>query len=164
MKVIAIDPGYERLGIAVLERAQGRQKDIVLYSGCLTTPKTDIHSKRLLSIKNRVEELIEHYQPEAFATESLFFSKNQKTALAVAEVRGVILCLAEEKNLEIKEFLPTHIKIAVTGHGASDKKQIAKLLPALVTLAHEPKLDDEYDAIAIAITFFAHQRNYLKTK
>ena len=157
MKIIAIDPGYERLGIAVME--SGRPETVV-YSTCFQTAKKLPHPTRLAAVQKEILRIIKTYSPTILATEALFFSKNQKTALAVAEVRGVILALAESQGLHIYEYFPAQIKIAVTGYGASDKKQVAQLVEKLVRLPKKPKYDDEYDAIAIGLTFFAHEQRF----
>jgi len=151
-RVIAIDPGYERLGIAILE------SDLVLHSSCFQTKKSLPHHARLAAVHKELARLISEFQPNALATETLFFSKNQKTAMAVAETRGVILALASTQGLNIYEYSPAQVKIAVTGHGASDKKQVAVLVSKLIVLPHVPKYDDEYDAVAIGLTCFAHEK------
>lgn len=156
MKVIALDPGYERLGIAILEKQN--KKDILLYSECFQTDKKEDHSKRLFSIYKRLKELIEEYQPEYGALETLFFAKNQKTALKVAEARGVILAIYESYALKIFEYAPVTIKISVTGYGKSDKTAITKMIPLLVKIDKKIKFDDEFDAIAVGITCLNSQQ------
>jgi crossover junction endodeoxyribonuclease RuvC len=156
MKVIALDPGYERLGIAILEKQN--KKDVLLYSECFQTDKKEDHSKRLFSIYKRLKELIEEYQPEYGALETLFFAKNQKTALKVAEARGVILAVYESYGLKIFEYAPVTIKISVTGYGKSDKTAITKMIPLLVKIDKKIKFDDEFDAIAVGITCLNSQK------
>jgi crossover junction endodeoxyribonuclease RuvC len=150
MKVIALDPGYERLGIAIIEKQN--KKDVLLHSECFQTDKKEDHSKRLFAIYKRLKELIEEHQPEYGALETLFFAKNQKTALKVAEARGVILAVYESYNLKIFEYAPVTIKISVTGYGKSDKTAITKMIPLLVKIDKKIKFDDEFDAIAVGIT------------
>ena len=156
MRILAIDPGYERLGIAVLEKVGG--KDTLVHSECFQTPKTDAHSRRLHAIFVRLRELISKYGPDACAIETLFFSKNQTTALKVAEVRGVVLALAEEYGMNIHEFSPADVKIGVTGYGKSDKSAITKMIPLLVKIDRNIKHDDEFDAIAVGITCLNSRR------
>src|SRR4051812_31039204 len=113
MKILAIDPGYERLGIAVMEKeAKGKEK--VLYSDCFFTSAKLPHAERLKLLGTEIGRLIDEYEPKMLSIETLYFSKNQKTALLVAEARGVILYEAAKKGLIIKEFTPMQIKIAVT--------------------------------------------------
>ena len=158
MRVIAIDPGYERLGIAVLEKSASG-KEVVLYSDCFQTPKTDLFIERLHAIGAELGKIIEKFSPDAMAIESLYFTNNQKTAMHVAEVRGVLMYLATNHNLLFAEYTPNQIKNAVTGDGRADKKQIYNMVTKLVTLKKEIRLDDEYDAIAIGITFLACHKN-----
>lgn len=150
MRVLALDPGYERLGIAVLEKSGS--KDTLIHSECFQTPKSDAHSKRLHAIYVRLGEIIQEFTPDTCALETLFFAKNQTTALKVAEVRGIILALGEEHGMNIHEFSPAAIKIGVTGYGASDKAAVTKMIPLLVKIDKKIKHDDEYDAIAVGIT------------
>jgi crossover junction endodeoxyribonuclease RuvC len=154
MKIIAIDPGYERLGIAVMEKNKGRE--LLLYSDCFITPKTIAHHERLAMVGKELERVVKEFKPQALAVETLFFSKNQKTAMQVAETRGVILYVASRLGLHVHEYMPVQIKIAVTGYGKSDKSHIISMIPKLVNIAKKIKYDDEYDAIATGITFFAH--------
>lgn len=160
MKILAIDPGYERLGIAILEKSKKYRgdtsvKEVLVYSECFKTSAKIPHHERLTFIGNRVKEIIEKYSPEAMATEKLFFSKNQKTALLVAEARGVILYSASSLGLSVFEYTPADIKIAVTGYGKSEKRQIIDMVKKLIKVDKITNSDDEFDAIAIGLTHFA---------
>jgi crossover junction endodeoxyribonuclease RuvC len=159
MKILAIDPGYERLGIAVLEKIP-KGKEILLYSECFKTSAKIPHHERLTLIGNKIKEVIKKFEPEALATEKLFFSKNQKTALFVAEARGVILYSASSLGLEVFEYTPASIKIAVTGYGRSEKKQIIDMVKKLIVVPAGKNSDDEFDAIAIGLTHFAIHKTY----
>ncbi len=150
MKILAIDPGYERLGIAILEKQNN--KDVLLYSECFQTDKKESHSKRLFLIFSKLTELIKKYSPNTCAIETLFFSNNVKTALKVAELRGVILTLCEIHKIKIYEFSPQAIKLGVTGYGKSDKTAVVKMIPLLIKIDKKIKHDDEFDAIAVGIT------------
>jgi len=149
-RVIAIDPGYERCGVAVLEKQQG--KDVVLYSECIRTSVTLPFSERLLGVGEGISRIIDAWKPDALALETLYFSKNQKTAIAVAESRGVATYAAACAGLPLFEYSPGAIKVAVTGVGNADKKQVMVMVPKLVHLIKTDLIDDEYDAIAIGIT------------
>jgi crossover junction endodeoxyribonuclease RuvC len=154
MRILAIDPGYERLGIAIIEK-EVRGKETLLYSDCFKTSSKLPHAERLKLIMQEISHVITTYSPERMAIETLFFSTNQKTALLVAEARGVIIATGAAAELGIYEFNPNSIKLAVTGSGASDKDQIIKMIPLLVKIQKEIKHDDEYDAIACGLTYFA---------
>ena len=150
LRVLAIDPGFARIGLAILEKNDGKEK--LLFSCCLSTDKSVPKAVRLASIASFIKEKIKEFKPGALAIEDLFFSKNQKTALGVAEARGVILSEAAKNNLEIFEYKPREVKIAVTGYGASDKKQVTEMVKRILEIGNEKKLDDEYDAIAVGLT------------
>lgn len=154
MKIISIDPGYERIGIAILEKTPKR-KEFLLYSNCFQTSAKLPFAERLKLIGAEIERAIKEYEPQALAIESLFFNSNQKTALLVSEAKGVIKYIALKNNLEVNEYTPLQIKIAVTGDGRGDKKQIILMTHHLVEINKKIKYDDEYDAIAIGLTYFA---------
>lgn len=154
MRVLAIDPGYERLGIAVLEKSAAGKIELI-FSECFQTPKTSLFTERLHSVGVELRDVIKKYSPQAVAIESLFFTNNQKTAMHVAEVRGVIMYEAMNHELQFAEYTPGQIKNAVTGDGRADKKQIFSMVPRLVKIDRKIKFDDEFDAIAIGITFLA---------
>jgi len=156
MRVIALDPGYERLGIAVLEKKVG-SKDQLIFSECFQTPKAVPFTERLHAVGVELCKVIKEYSPDGIAIESLFFTNNQKTAMHVAEVRGVIMYEAMNHKLNFAEYTPAQIKNAVTGDGRADKKQIFSMVPRLIKIDKEIKYDDEYDAIAIGITFLARE-------
>jgi len=146
--VIAIDPGYDRVGIAVFS-----VEKTLMHSECFT-PETKIFAERLFAVKKRICEVARDFKPATLALETLFFSKNQKTALKVAEARGAILVAASELSLPVYEYSPADVKIAVTGNGAADKMAVIKMVERLVPLSPRKRLDDEFDAIAVGI---AHQ-------
>lgn len=154
MKVLAFDPGYDRLGVAVLESGAGA-KETLLYSSCIETPTHTPLSKRILTLGQEVETLLTDHQPDSVAIETLFFNKNIKTAIGVAQARGMILYLAEKAGCSIYEFGPQEIKVAVTGYGKSDKPAVYSMIQRLVANVPSKALDDEYDAIAVGLTCLA---------
>lgn len=161
MKILGIDPGYGRIGIAVIEKPSPREKERLLHSECFTTSaKTEIY-ERLSAVGARVKAVIEKYKPDALAMETLFITKNQKTAMHVAETRGIIAYEARTHDMPIFEYSPPQIKVAVTGHGKSDKTQVTKMIHLLMRLPPEKEragmIDDEYDAIAVALTCLASE-------
>ena len=147
--VLAIDPGFDRVGVAVLE------KDNLLFSDFIETNRKSPHQERLLTIGKAVEKIIRKWKPEALAIEKLFFNQNVTNALKVSEARGIIIYEAAKAGLEIFEYSPQAIKIAVTGYGKADKTQIASMVRKLITLPSKKMLDDEIDAIALCITHLA---------
>ena len=157
MRIISIDPGYERLGIAVLEK-NGGSKEVVLYSDCFKTNAKLAHTERLGLIGNEIQKIIEHYEPKALVLETLFFTVNQKTAIKVAEVRGVILFIAQKFDLNVFEYGPLQVKVAVTGYGKSDKSAVISMVQKLVETKKDIQHDDEYDAIALGLTCFATEK------
>ena len=154
MRIIAIDPGYERLGVAVLEKLL-KQKERLVYSACIQTPKSLPHAERLLKIATEVRKVIDKFEPKGCAIETLFLAVNQKTAMPVAEARGAVLVEAARAGLPVYEYTPLQIKMAVTGYGKSDKKQVMEMVRKLIALPAGKRLDDEYDAIAVGMTCLA---------
>lgn len=160
-RVLALDPGFERLGVAVLESGT---RERVLWSECFRTPRISF-AERLSRLGTRLEELIEKFSPTAVALEALYFNKNQKTAMDVAAVRGVILYVASSNDLPTYEYTPSTIKAAVAGSGRAGKKDIAGMVKRLVHMPKARVLDDEYDAVAVGLTHLAFTRtNVLSTR
>ncbi len=158
--ILSIDPGYERLGICVLQKNFITKKIEILHSECFKTSKDDDFKDRLLKIGLYIEDIIKKYKTEDLAIENLFMNTNQKTALKVSEVRGVLIYICKKNNMNIFEYTPLQIKSSVTGSGRSDKAVIQKMLflilPELKKITK--KIDDEYDAIACGLTHFAFVR------
>ena len=158
MVVLAIDPGYDRLGVAVLDCSLGMGKERLVFSDCVETNSADDFSKRLRNIFEAVEEIISAHKPDALAIETLYLATNKKTAMRVAEARGVVLLACERAGLGVFEYSPPEIKVAVTGHGGSDKTQIADMVRRLIRFEKKDVRDDELDAVAIGLTHSALAR------
>ena len=157
MRILAIDPGFDRMGLAVLEGDPSRPTHV--WSDCVLPPK-GASAERLAVIHAAVAEAIKKHTPDAVAIESLFWSTNNKrSALGVAEARGAALAAAAEAGLLVSEHSPQQVKLAVTGYGASDKKAVAQMVPRLVTLPPKKRLDDEIDAIALGICALSTRRS-----
>jgi crossover junction endodeoxyribonuclease RuvC len=164
MKILSIDPGFERVGIAVIER-DSNKKDNLIYSDCFKTSAKIPFHQRLTLIGDEVERIIKKYKPQALAIEKLYFTTNQKTVMGVSEARGVMIYSASRNGLEIFEYTPPQIKIAVTGYGKADKKMVINMVFKLIKIEKLTSSDDELDAIAIGITCLAHEKlgSYLST-
>ena len=168
MRILGIDPGFERLGVAILEKNKREKKERVIFSECFKTSAKLDFSKRLHLIGVEVRKVIDKYKPEVLAIETLFLNTNQKTVMRVAEARGVAIYEAMQAGLKIFEATPLQIKIATTGYGRADKTQVMKMVKILVDPvrgredSQRPSAsngtDDELDAIAIALTTFAYMR------
>ena len=158
MKILAIDPGYGRCGVAILERAQGG-KHALLFSTCIETSSKDAFPDRLTTIVTLCERTISTYSPAVLAIEKLYFKNNQKTAMQVAEVRGALIQMAASHAMGIYEYTPPQVKSAIAGWGGADKKQIATMVRMLVAITQPIRHDDEYDAIAIGLTHLAMTRH-----
>ena len=156
MRILGIDPGIERVGIAVVERLNG--KETYVYSACFKTSAKLAHAERLALIGDEMARVIEEWRPGGMAIEKLFFETNTNTAMVVAEARGVMMYSAARAGLTIYEYTPLEIKVAVTGYGKSDKTAIMQMVPRLLKLPGRKMIDDEVDAIAVALTAFARER------
>ena len=159
MRVLAIDPGYGRCGIAVLEKTSHGEH--LVYSDCIETSAKDDFSERIAAIASMVDHVLSEYAPDCMAIEKLFFAKNQKTAMRVAEVRGALIHLASEKDIPVSEYAPSQVKSATTGSGNADKRQIASMVRLLVKIEKHIQHDDEYDAIAIGVTHLVRSKTLL---
>ncbi len=156
MRALGIDPGYDRLGVAIIEKIDGHET--VLFSRCIMTDKKASIPERLLSAGNELTTIIETYQPNLLGIETIFFNKNVKTAIGVAEARGMVLYIAKQAGCDVCELSPQQVKIAVTGYGNSDKQAVWEMVKRLIRKVPEKALDDEYDAIAVGVAALAHTR------
>lgn len=153
MRVLSIDPGYGRCGVAVVEKGNGREN--LLYSACIeTSAKTDF-SLRLGTIVRECEQIIKMHEPHALALERLYLTSNHKTAMKVAEVRGALIAIAAKAGIRVFEYTPSQVKSATASWGGANKTQMARMLHSLMKIKKTIKHDDEYDAIAIGVTHLA---------
>jgi crossover junction endodeoxyribonuclease RuvC len=157
MIILGIDPGFERLGIAVIQKEKGG-KETLLFSECFKTKKQDEFTIRLGLVGERIEQIISIYKPDVLAIETLFMETNQKTGMHVAEVRGAILYLCQKSKMHITEYTPLQVKSAITGYGKADKNQMMFMIPKLIYIENVSTSDDELDAIAIALTSIAYNK------
>ncbi len=149
MIIIGVDPGYAIVGIGVIEYNGNRFRP--LEYGAITTPAGMPTVDRLKKIYDEMTLLIDKYQPDAVAIEELFFNSNQKTAINVAQARGVILVSVTNRGVPIFEYTPLQVKQSVTGYGRADKMQIQQMVKTLLNLNVIPKPDDAADGLALAI-------------
>ena len=156
MKIIGIDPGYDRLGIAVIEKPP-KGKEVVLYSDCFNTSRKETIYDRLHQIGTEVSKILDGFKPGKLAIETLFIDRNQKTGMRVAETRGIIIYEAVKREIPVFEYSPMEIKMAITGDGTSDKSRMIRMVRLLVKLPSKKTHDDEYDAIAVALTCSARK-------
>lgn len=155
--VLAVDPGYERLGLAVVRRIEKGEE--LVTSLCARTPKELALPERISLLAKEVAALIETHRPDVLAMERIYFSRNSSTALGVAEVRGMLETLACQHGLPVFQYSPQEVKLAITGYGSANKRAVASMLPALISMSQGKRLDDELDAIAVGITCLASTRS-----
>ena len=147
MRVLGIDPGYNIVGFGVVE-SNGNK---VIDYGVITTPKNMPMSERLKVIFDATNELIDNFKPDEVAFEELFFNNNQKTAVPVAQARGVLLLACKLKMDNLYEYTPLQIKQALTGVGRAEKKQVQYMVKSILGLDSIPRPDDAADALAVAL-------------
>jgi crossover junction endodeoxyribonuclease RuvC len=157
MKILGIDPGMAIVGYAMIEYDEKNEIKL-LTSGSIQTDKKLSDSKRLLEIYNDLSEIVKKYKPDCVSVEQLFFFKNQKTIIPVAEARGVILMVLEKYGIPIYSYTPMEVKQVLTGYGRADKKEVEQMVRLSLGTETLPKLDDTVDAIAIAI---CHSRSLI---
>ena len=150
MLILGIDPGYARCGYGLI-KYEGNKTTLLDY-GCIETKPDMPHRDRLLLLHEDLHRILEEHNPQKVGVETLFFSKNTKTAMKVAEARGTILLTLAKYNLPLLELTPNQIKQAITGQGSADKQQIQTMVKLMLGLAEIPRPDDAADALAIALT------------
>ncbi len=156
MRIIGIDPGYAIVGFGVIEYDKARF-NVVDY-GAVTTPAGMDFNSRLLEIYNDLCYILDKFKPDYMAIERLYFTSNQKTAIDVAQARGIVLLAARQRNIGVFEYTPLQVKQSVTGYGKAIKKQVQEMTTRILKLPEIPKPDDTADALAIAICH-AHSFN-----
>jgi crossover junction endodeoxyribonuclease RuvC len=151
MRVLGIDPGLAIVGYSVLNIENN--ENILVSSGSIQTDKNKTDSERLFEISTDMQTIIEKYKPDVSSIEKLFYFKNQKTIIPVAEARGVILAVLEKNSIPIFEFTPIEVKQIITGYGRAKKDEVAKIVEMSIKYTKLPKLDDTLDSIAIALCY-----------
>ncbi len=162
MVILGIDPGYAIVGWGAVRYERGRFTP--LRFGAVTTPAGMAFSRRLEVIYEELSTMLASFKPDALAVEKLYFKNNQKTAIDVAEARGVILLAAQKAGIPIYEYTPLQVKSAVTGYGKAEKPQVMEMTRRLLRLAEVPRPDDTADALAIAICHGQSAGTALKQK
>lgn len=150
MRIIGIDPGIGRTGWGVIEVKSS--KLIVQSYGCIETEVNGVVEERLLVLHEALHQVILKENPESLAIEDLFFQSNAKTAMVVGQARGVVLLLAAQHGLPVRVYTPLQVKVATTGYGKAEKRQVGQMVKTILMLSSVPKPDDTADALAIAIT------------
>ena len=149
MRILGIDPGFAITGYSIIDYIGNKFK--LITSGAILTKAGESFPLRLLKINNDLEELIDTYKPDAISVEELFFNNNAKTAINVAQARGVVLIVGCKNNIPTFEYTPLQIKQAVVGYGRADKIQVQKMVKTILCVDNLPKLDDTTDSMAAAI-------------
>lgn len=150
-RIIGIDPGTGILGFGVID-VDGGGKAKLVDAGVIRTPPHQPDSDRLVTIYDELHEIITEIKPTVMSVEKLFFAQNVTTAMSVSQARGVVLLCGKQHGLELYEYTPLQIKMAVTGYGKADKKQVQEMVRVILGLAEAPKPDDCADALAAALT------------
>lgn len=147
-RILGIDPGTSRMGYGIAEEHHGTYHCVNV--GCLTTRSAMTQQERLAFLEGRLHELILKHQPSGAVIERLFFSKNTRTALSIAEARGMVLATLARAEIPCIELTPQQVKIGVTGYGRATKRQVQAMVQRLFGLAAPPTPDDAADALALA--------------
>lgn len=148
--ILGIDPGTTGMGYAILDSR--REPPEVIACDLVATPQRGSAAERLMSIAEAIDRIIRAHDPATLALERLYFNKNARTAMVVAEARGIALLCGARAGLEIAEYAPSEVKLAVTGSGSADKKQVMRMLSMVLRLERPFSQDNVADAVAIALT------------
>lgn len=154
MKILGLDPGFATVGFGIITKT-GSKLSLNQY-GTFSTKAETPFPERLLDIETQLSELLKSEKPVSVGIEELFFNTNQKTALKVAQARGVLLATIARHQIPIQSYTPMQVKLGVSGYGGADKRQVQEMVKRLLYLEEIPKPDDAADALAIAICH-AHQ-------
>lgn len=149
MRILGVDPGYAIVGFGVVDYA-GANFAPVEYGAILTQAHTPF-TQRLCDIDTDIQEVLRRYEPNCMAIEKLYFTSNQKTAIDVAQARGILILAAAKRKIPVYEYTPLQVKMAVVGYGKAEKKQVMEMTRNILKLEQIPRPDDAADALAIAI-------------
>lgn len=149
MRILGIDPGFAITGYSIIDYQGNKFK--LIDSGAVTTKAGESFPLRLTKIYDDLSMIIDEYKPDAISVEELFFNNNVKTAINVAQARGVVLVVGCQKQIPTYEYTQLQIKQAVAGYGRADKIQVQKMVKAILNVEKLPKLDDTTDSMAAAI-------------
>ena len=159
MRILGIDPGYAITGYSIIDYIGNKFK--LIESGAVTTAAGVAFPTRLTRIYDEISMIIDEYKPDAISVEELFFNQNVKTAINVAQARGIVLVAGCKKNIDTYEYTPLQVKQAVAGYGRADKIQVQKMVKTILNVEKLPKLDDITDSMAVAICH-AHSSKFAK--
>ena len=151
MRILGVDPGLTRCGVAVVEVAPNRKATFIAVETIRTSPETAL-PQRLFEIAAQIESLIDAHKPEIIAIERVFSQANVRTVMGTAQISGVVMLLAAKRNIAVQMHTPTEVKAAVTGSGRAAKLQVGTMVTKILGLSEIPKPADSADALAIAIT------------
>lgn len=157
MRILGIDPGFAITGYSIIEYIGN--KFTLIESGAITTKAKTSFQLRLTILFDELDSIIKKYKPDAMAVEELFFNQNIKTAINVAQARGIVLVVGCKNNVPTFEYTPLQVKQAVVGYGRAEKKQVQQMVKAILKVQEIPKLDDITDSMAIGICH-AHSAKY----
>lgn len=157
MRILGIDPGTGILGFGVIDVQRGKPQ--LVDGGVIRTPVHEDDAVRLLTIYEELTDIIAATKPTMMSVEKLFFARNVTTAMTVAQARGVVLLCGMQAEMQIYEYTPMQIKLAITGYGKADKKQMQEMVRTILGLKEVPKPDDAADAIAAALTHAQSMRS-----
>ncbi|PIR72657.1 MAG: crossover junction endodeoxyribonuclease RuvC [Candidatus Nealsonbacteria bacterium CG10_big_fil_rev_8_21_14_0_10_36_24] len=149
MIICGIDPGTATTGFGIIRKTKKKLK--VIDYGCIKTSPDLCAGDRLKIINNELNKLIKKHKPNILAVENIYFFKNFKTAMPVSQAKGVILLTAAKKKIPVYEITPLQMKMAITGYGKAEKKQVQEMLKVLLNLKEAPKSDDAADALGVAL-------------
>jgi crossover junction endodeoxyribonuclease RuvC len=149
LKVLGVDPGTATTGWAIIMERKG--EFVPLAYGHISTEKTETDDARILEISEDLKKIVDKYSPQEAAIEELFFFKNKKTVIQVAQARGAILLTLKQKGVKVCGYTPLEVKQALTGYGRADKNQVQEMTKSIMKLSALPKPDDTADALAIAL-------------
>lgn len=162
IRILGIDPGTAIVGWGIIDHNPQNLKNKAIAYGHIETHVSLSDAARLNEIHTGIVDLINTYAPHEVGIEALFYFKNAKTVITVAQARGVILHTCHERQLSIGEYTPLQIKQSLTGYGRANKNQIQEMIKNVLKLEHIPKPDDTADALAVALCH-SNSRRYLQT-
>jgi crossover junction endodeoxyribonuclease RuvC len=153
MVILGIDPGTATTGYGLIRFVKRKKQIKFLDCGCIITSPKLLPQERLRIIEKKLNKIIREYNPSVLVIEKLFFFKNSKTIISIAQTKGVIFLVAAKRKIPIYEFTPLEMKVTITGYGRAQKVQVQRMIKRILGLEELPKPDDAADALGLAICY-----------
>jgi len=162
LRILGIDPGLGTTGYGIVEK-KGNELQLITYGGISKSPSADF-TTNLLAIYQKINQIVNEFQPQYCAVENIFYHQNKKTAIIMGHVRGVAMLAAAQNQLPVFEYSPREVKLSIVGLGAASKPQVQAMVKNILHMSEVPRPEDAADALAVAICHYHRSKIFSLSK